>query len=362
MASGDLVLLTGSTGFLGYRTLADLLERGYRVRAAVRNLTKAKKIETLPSIKKLGPDVASRLTFVLVTDMTAPGAFDAAVSGAGVGDEPVKYIIHVASPIPSFGEEPIDPAAYDKFFVDAAVAGSVGMLESAARVGKGAVKRVVMTSSIVGMVPFEYFLGQGEPADRLFGADVRIPVAKGPFGFEFAAYSASKAAAVNESEKWIKENGAKAGFDLVSIFPSWIFGRDELVTETTGFGQGSTNSQLMAVLKGEKNEVPYSGNCVLVDDVALVHVLSLDAEKVPGNRGYIMTTGNMLWEDATKYAQKYYPEAFASSTLSTGGKQPTIEINMDFSESEKTFGFKFSGFEEQVKQLAGQYLELAAQA
>lgn len=359
MAQGDLVLLTGATGFLGFRTLVDLLQSGYRVRAAVRSLAKAKKILSTPSLAALNinPDSDSRLSFVEVPEMTLPGAFDSAFV-----DGKVKYVVHVASPIPSFGDGTAPSQEdYETHFVAAAAAATRTILESAKSSGKGAVRRFVITSSIVAIVPFEYFLGAGSPADRVFTNASRVPIAQGPFPFEFAAYSAGKTAALEASEKWIADNQS-AGFDLVSIFPGWIFGRDELVTSAGGFAAGSTNSQLVAVLTGATNEVPYTGNSVLVDDVARAHVLALDAAKVPGNKGYSLMAKEMTWEDAIDIARKQFPQAFEAGKLSADGKQPTIDLFFDFAESERVFGFKFAGFEEQVKALAGQYLELLDKA
>ncbi|KJZ70007.1 hypothetical protein HIM_10588 [Hirsutella minnesotensis 3608] len=46
----DLVLLTGATGMIGFKTLAVLLEAGYQVRAAVRNQAGFDKISALKPI------------------------------------------------------------------------------------------------------------------------------------------------------------------------------------------------------------------------------------------------------------------------------------------------------------------------
>ena len=84
-----LVLITGATGHIGFRTLAVALEAGYRARVSSRSLQMAEKLRSLPSIKPH----ADKVEFVEIPDFLAPGAFDNAVQG-------VSYIIHVASPIP----------------------------------------------------------------------------------------------------------------------------------------------------------------------------------------------------------------------------------------------------------------------
>ncbi len=348
--AGDLVLLTGATGFLGYLTLLELLRGGYHVRAAVRSVAKTEKLRAAPSLKALAP-TEEQLSFVSVPDMTVPGAYDEAVKG-------VRYIVHVASPIPSFGEgEPPAPEDLERLFVKAARAGVVNLLTSANNAPGGTVKRVVATSSAVANVPFEYFMGQGaDIATRVFSADERIPVAPAPFGFEFQAYSAGKAAALNATDEFVRDN--KTTFDAISILPSWIFGHDELVTDANYMRSGSTNSVLLGVVLGAKSELPYTGNAVKGTDVAAAHVRALDP-KVSGNQSFAVTT-DIVWEDAITIAKKYYPEAFKNGQLKDDGKQPTLGMNWDIRKTEKVLGLKLDSFDSMVKEVAGQYLDLLA--
>jgi nucleoside-diphosphate-sugar epimerase len=323
MASENLVLLTGATGFLGYLTLLDLLKSGYSVRAAVRSTAKVDRLLAAPSLKALAPS-ESRLSFVSVPDMTAPGAYDEAVKG-------VRYIIHCASPIPSFGEGiPPPPEELEDVFVKPARAGVTGLLESARSASGGTLKRVVMTSSTVANVPFLYYLNEGtDVATRVFTPEDRIPVAEPPYGFEFQAYSAGKAAALNAADDFVRRYGATAGFDLVSIIPSWIFGHDELVSDAKSMRVGSTNSVLLGLLLGHREDLPYGGNAVKGTDVAAAHVRALRPE-VPGNQAFIVNT-TIVWEDAIAIAKKYHPEAFADGRLSDDGKQPTLPLLWDVS-------------------------------
>lgn len=84
----QLVLVTGATGHLGFRTLLFTLHSGYRARVAVRGKSQAEKLKNTASLK---PWLTS-LEFVLVPDITATGAYDEAIKG-------VDFVIHVASPI-----------------------------------------------------------------------------------------------------------------------------------------------------------------------------------------------------------------------------------------------------------------------
>lgn len=347
MANQDnLVLITGATGFLGYLVLVEALKAGYRVRIAIRSESKLQKVLSAPSIKGLNP-TKDQLTWVIVPDMAAPGAYDSAVKGA-------TYIIHVASPIPSFGG-PNPPAKedYEAHFVAPAVAGDTGMLRSAA--AEPSVKRVVLTSSAVGITPFEYYMGQGD-GSRVFTAADRIPFAEGPWEVEFQAYSAGKAAALNAAEKFVREE--KPGFDLVPIIPGWIFGRDELVTSAAAMKAESTNSVLLSFLTGLQNTIPYNGNMVLVSDAAKVHVLALDP-KVEGNRAFL-TTVDAKWEDALKVLKERYPRAVEEGKISLEGKQDTLNIKISATETEEVLGIKFQPFERMIVEVVDQYLELSA--
>jgi uncharacterized protein YbjT (DUF2867 family) len=88
MANDQLVLVTGGSGHVGFRTLAFALQSGYRVRAAVRSPEKAAQIKGAKSVQGY-PD---RLEFVMVPDIVADGAYEEAVKR-------VDYVLHVASPI-----------------------------------------------------------------------------------------------------------------------------------------------------------------------------------------------------------------------------------------------------------------------
>ena len=86
--SKQLILITGASGHLGFRTLVKALEAGYRTRIALRKLGQADKIKKARSIQPFSEDIE----FTEVPDLTAPGAYDEAVTG-------VTYVIHVAAPL-----------------------------------------------------------------------------------------------------------------------------------------------------------------------------------------------------------------------------------------------------------------------
>lgn len=118
---------------IGFKTLVEVLKAGYKVRAAVRNQDGFDRISAL---KPIAPYL-SQLESVVVSDITAPGAYDEAVKG-------VKYVVHIASPLvlPVEGEE-----AYQTHIIQPAVRGTVGILESANKVT--GIEKIVITASVL---------------------------------------------------------------------------------------------------------------------------------------------------------------------------------------------------------------------
>lgn len=144
--------------------------------------------------------------------------------------------------------------------------------------------------------------------------------------------------------------------------PGWVFGRDELINSARQLTVGSTNSVLMAPLLGGKNQLSYNGNFVHGNDVADVHVWSLNPN-TRGNQSFLLASDGLegaKWEQMFGVAREAYPDAVADGRLKTDGEQPTHVIKMDSGKAEKTFDFKFRPFSQQVKDVAGQYLEVLA--
>ncbi|KAK4159561.1 hypothetical protein QBC43DRAFT_327078 [Cladorrhinum sp. PSN259] len=341
VSSKDLVLITGATGHVGSCTLVHLLRCGYRVRAAVRSQAKASAVLARPQIQALNP--GSRLTFIIVPEITAPGAYDDAVEG-------VSHIIHIASPLASGANQvPLD--RHDAHFIQPAVRGTVNLLE-AANLG-GTVRRIVITSSFVALVPVAELDGtkRRDPSKPVTPND-RVPFTPGPYKSEFAAYAASKVAALQHAEAWIERE--RPPFDVVHLHPGFVLGRNDTAT-TPGQAMQGTNSVVLALLLG-KRFGPYAGATVYAQDVARAHVGALDPT-VLGNQSYILSQ-SVRWNDAVAIAKRSFPEAIKTKLLVTGGSVKTTHLPMDASLTEETFGFKFTSYEEQVRSVVDHFLEL----
>ena len=126
--TGQTVLVTGGSGFLGGWCVIELLERGYTVRTTVRDLAKEPQVRAAVESQV---DPGDRLT-VLAADLMSDDGWADAVAGC-------DYVLHVASPFPP--KQPKDP---DELIVPARD-GTLRVLRAALDAG---VKRVVVTSSV----------------------------------------------------------------------------------------------------------------------------------------------------------------------------------------------------------------------
>ncbi|KAJ5137481.1 putative oxidoreductase [Penicillium atrosanguineum] len=341
--SRGLVLITGGTGHVGFRTLVTALKAGYRVRAAVRSESKREEVLSAPSIKELNP--ADKLTFVIVPDLMVDGAYNEAVKGA-------NYILHIASPIVL--KEEIKPEDYERTLIEPAVAGTTNILEAALR--SPDVRRIVITSSVVAMVPAKYMFETNTPDGFVVDHNSRLPPPSGPYPSDFHAYNASKTAALLATEAFVRDRNPH--FDVTNIHPSFVIGKNELVRDAKDITVG-TNAVAIGPVLGNKSDTPITGSSVHVDDIAFMHVKALDPSVPAGS--YIGNSddyaGN-VWQNATSIAAEHFPNAVARGILPNNGTQPTRKTRVNARKTEEIMGFKFLSFEEQVTSVVKHFLEL----
>ncbi|PVH82213.1 NAD(P)-binding protein [Cadophora sp. DSE1049] len=310
--SQEIVLITGATGHIGFRTLVLLLEAGYQVRAAVRSQAKIEEILQTKSIHALNSGF--NLKFVIVPDLTVDGAYTDAIRG-------VTYILHLASPMPPASDEPSD------------------------------YERVVITSSAAALFEAKYLFEEDTPFGTVWNEESRTSIPQGSFPSPFHAYDAGKIAVLAAADEYAADPNTK--FGIVTILPSFVLGRNELVTKASDLALGS-NGPVMGVVLGKKSDISLVSSTVHVDDVALMHIKALDSivpagTYVANSEGYAGT----LWQDAARIVAEAFPDAVTKGVLKLDGVQPSLN-----SASERMMGFKFQRFDEQVKSVVGQYLQL----
>lgn len=175
-----------------------------------------------------------------------------------------------------------------------------------------------------------------------------------------AAYAASKALAYQATLKFVEEQ--KPEFDVVNIRPVFVLGRDDTVTAATDIAKG-TNGLLMGPILGHPRDSPLPGSVVHVDDVAKMHVLSLDT-KIKGGQDFLASAhplDGIQWADAFDIVKKHYPEECEAGIFKVGEdvpRPPTSISRVDNSRAKEAFGLNFKTFEEQVTSVADHFLEL----
>lgn len=351
-SASSLLLITGATGHVGFRTLFHSLREGLKVRAAVRSENKALRLLSRLSAE-LGPDythLLQSLSFVIVPDITVDGAFDNAM-------QDVTHVIHVASPLlTGAAKPPIESEFADDYFITPAVRGTLSLLESAD--ASGTVRRVVITSSIVALVPIAQMEGtEVRPANQPVRPTDRVPFTSGPYHSEFAAYANSKIAALQAAESWYAD--MRPAFDIIHLHPSFVLGRNGMVSTPNECMKG-TNAMILGMLLGKNFGSAFAGATVHVDDVARCHVIAAAGFRTePGCTSFILSQKSR-WNDAKAVSKRLFPEAVAKKILVSSGDIGTTHIPIDASETEETFGFRFQGFDDQLYSLISQFLDLRA--
>ncbi|TVY16814.1 putative uncharacterized oxidoreductase [Lachnellula arida] len=298
MPSKGLIFMTGGTGFIGATTTLAALQAGYHLRLAVLQESEISKL------KQVFSDHLSSLDFVLVPDIAVDGAYAGKLEG-------VDYIIHIA------------------------------------------VKRVVITSSVVALIPLagvpeggvikednDWDLTVDRTADFTQETDT---------GTAFHLYYASKLLA--NAASWSFMSTQNPQFTLVSLHPTCVVGHHILQTHSSELA-GCTNSYLFnPIMTG--NAAPKT-NCVHVLDVADAHLRALDGERVKGNASFLISGAAPLREETVAILEKYYPDA--GWKLRAGGGTDVWDI--DTGKAERELGMEWRSYEMMVREVMDQQLGL----
>jgi nucleoside-diphosphate-sugar epimerase len=190
--SGELVLVTGGSGFIGAHCILQLLDAGYRVRTTVRALSREADVRAM--LKAGGANTGEGLSFV-AADLMSDAGWSEAVAGC-------DFVHHVASPFP-----PGVPKHDDDLIIPARE-GALRVLRASREAG---VKRVVLTSSFAA-------IGYGQKiTDRPFTEESWTD----PTG-DVGAYVKSKTLAERAAWDFIASEGR--GLELSVVNPVGVFG------------------------------------------------------------------------------------------------------------------------------------------
>ena len=246
--SGELVLVTGGSGFVASHCILQLLAAGYRVRATVRSLKR--EAEVRATLAAAGTDAGDRLSFV-AADLTADAGWAEAATGC-------DYVLHLASPFP------LNVPKHEDDLIVPAREGALRVLRASRDAG---VKRVVQTSSFAA-------IGYGHPPlERPFTEhDWSKPEGEG-----VTAYAKSKTLAEKAAWDFMAREGGS--MELAVVNPVGVFG------PVLGADISTSIEIVKRMLDGALPAVPrITFGVVDVRDVADLHLLAMTHPEAAGER------------------------------------------------------------------------------
>ncbi|KAJ7763406.1 hypothetical protein B0H16DRAFT_1527778 [Mycena metata] len=311
--SSQLIFVTGASGFLGSHVVLQLLEKGYRVRAAARG----GKIEEL---KGTYANYGDRFDVVEIADISQ-NKFPEALNG-------VDAAIHLASPLA--GRE--TPAV----MLEMAAQGTLNVVEQGEKAG---VKRFVVTSSIATVKnPQESYADKDwNPVTKeqaLTGENVML------------TYSASKKFSELALWDWVDKH---PHVEVTTLNPPVLYGpfTAHFPVPRPEASALSTNRRMYSLLFADSGEFPPMTHCIDVRDTALAHIKALDSPPTAqvGRKRIILSspTGWPLRQTLNFIAQQR-PALKERLTTVTPPEFPSDVMPLDFKRIEEVLGMKESDF------------------
>jgi nucleoside-diphosphate-sugar epimerase len=353
--SSRITFITGATGFIGSHVVKNALAAGTRVRLSVR------KEEQVQPLKQLFSAEPNQLEFVVIPDISDPKAFEGKLND-------VEHILHLASPMPGKGED------FKSDYLKPAVEGTVSILKAAK--ASGNVKRVVVTSSVLAVIP----LGQMNATDLRIKGELGCHVSITQFGFladyeirptedqdqdlkvdpdmnwpegfagHGAKYQASKILAHQATIAWMKEN--KPDFSLVTIHPTFVLGRS--LIQKSAADVGGINGLFWSTLQADKPQFPPM--VVDVRDVADAHLKAATVATKDQTTEFLLSGDKTSWDQVVSFIKSEFPE------VKLGWTPPFAEASeVDTSRAENILGIKWRSTEEIFRSTISQQLAFLKQ-
>lgn len=284
------VLVTGGNGYVGGRLVATLLDRGYRVRATVRDARRADDVGHL--VRAAGVDPGDRLETV-VTSLDDDAGWSEALDG-------VEVVHHVASPFLSVPEDRAEEV------IAPAVDGTLRVLRHARDAGAA---HVVMTSSFAAV---GYGPPTGRPYDETGWTDPDHP--NDP-------YIRSKALAERAAWDLVAEQDGGPGLTVLN--PTGIFG------PVLGGRLSTSVGAVQGLLTGTVPALPRMRFGVVdVRDVAEAHVRAMTTPAAVGER-ILLTSGDVVtWGRVIDLLRRELG-AEIGTVEQDGAEVPHLEISND---------------------------------
>ncbi|KAK3035177.1 hypothetical protein RJ639_034565 [Escallonia herrerae] len=307
---GKTVCVTGASGFVASWIVKFLLQRGYTVKASVRNPNDPNKIGHL-----LALDGAKERLHMFKANLLEEGSFDAEISGC-------DGVFHTASP---FFYAAADPQAE---LIDPAVNGTLNVLGACAKAPS--VKRVVVTSSVAAVAinrrpkTADVVIDETWWSDPDFSREMKL------------WYVLSKTLAEDAAWKFAKEKG----IDMVTMNPAMIIG--PLLQPTLN----TSATEILGMINGAKTFPNSSMGWVNVKDVANAHIQAFEIPSASGR--YCLVERVAHYSEVVDILRKLYPSYKLPEKCADD--QPFRPIYQISKEKAKTLGIDFIPLEESIKE------------
>ncbi|PPQ72545.1 hypothetical protein CVT25_004879, partial [Psilocybe cyanescens] len=338
------VLVTGANGYVAAWVVRSLLEQGYIVRGTVHSQSKGKQLKKTFTSEHY----SDKFKYVIIEDFTKEGTFNEIVKD-------VDAIEHVTSPVT---ESNTDTYEDPQIYIQPAVKGTVGILESAMKYGTN-VKRVVVTSSVAAIlrnITVPTVLDENDWGDEW----VKIVEEKGRDAPSLYKYFASKVLSEQAAWEFYENHKAKLGWELVVINPSHVrylrfsmcspfclpnqtiqvLGPPLLDFKAVSKVTRSVEMWYKYMSKDQPDEILQGGyNYIDVRDLADAHVESLKKEAAGGER-VIVSGGDLLFS--------HKPQYYADGALMRGkpGLEPVIMTILNAEKAKKILGIAYKSHKE----------------
>ncbi|XP_071739111.1 dihydroflavonol 4-reductase [Rutidosis leptorrhynchoides] len=301
--SGATVCVTGAAGYIGSWLVMRLLERGYIVRATVRNPSDMKKVKHLIEL----PKAETNLT-LWKADLTKEGSFDEAIEGC-------LGVFHVATPMDFKSKDP------ENEIIKPTIEGVLSIVRSCAKAKT--VKKFVFTSS-AGTVNVQE--NQLSVYDESHWSDLDFIYSKKMTAW---MYFVSKTLAERAAMKATKENN----IEFISIIPTLVVGP----FITPSFPPSLITA--LSLINGEESHYSIIKQCqyVHLDDLCECHIYLYENPKAEGR--YICSSHDATIHQVAKMINEKWSEYHVPT------KFPGIEDKLpiiSFSSKKLTdMGFEF---------------------
>ncbi|KAI3449978.1 hypothetical protein Pfo_006643 [Paulownia fortunei] len=304
------VCVTGGSGYIASWLVKFLLQRGYTVKASVRDTNDPKKTQHL-----LALDGAKERLHLIKANLLEEGSFDAVVDGC-------DGVFHTASP---FFLATTDPQAE---LIDPALKGTLNVLRSCAKTPS--ISRVVLTSSIVAV------FANGKPrtpevlVDETWWSDPEFCRQMQQW------YMLSKTVAEDAAWKFVKEKG----IDMVAINPAMVIG--PLLQPTLN----TSSAAILNLINGAETYPNATFGWVSVKDVANAHILAFENSSANGR--YCMVESVAHLSEIVRILREFYPTLQLPEKCADD--KPFVPTYQVSKERAKSLGVEFTPLEKSIKE------------